>query len=29
MLTLIADVGGRVESAFGVKLEHEVVVWDA
>jgi UDP-N-acetylmuramate dehydrogenase len=29
MLTLIADVRGRVESAFGVKLEHEVVVWDA
>jgi UDP-N-acetylenolpyruvoylglucosamine reductase len=29
MLTLIADVSGRVENAFGVKLEHEVVVWDA
>jgi UDP-N-acetylmuramate dehydrogenase len=29
MLTLIADVRGRVENAFGVKLEHEVVVWDA
>jgi len=28
MLTLIADVRGRVENAFGVKLEHEVVVWD-
>jgi UDP-N-acetylenolpyruvoylglucosamine reductase len=26
---LIADVRGRVENAFGVKLEHEVVVWDA
>ncbi len=29
MLSLIADVRGRVENAFGVKLEHEVVVWDA
>jgi UDP-N-acetylmuramate dehydrogenase len=29
MLTLIADVRGRVENAFDVKLEHEVVVWDA
>jgi UDP-N-acetylmuramate dehydrogenase len=29
MLALIADVRGRVENAFGVKLEHEVVVWDA
>jgi UDP-N-acetylmuramate dehydrogenase len=29
MLTLIADVRGRVENVFGVKLEHEVVVWDA
>jgi UDP-N-acetylenolpyruvoylglucosamine reductase len=28
MLTLIADVRGRVENAFGIKLEHEVVVWD-
>jgi len=26
---LIADVRGRVENAFGVKLEDEVVVWDA
>jgi len=29
MLALIADVRGRVENAFGVKLENEVVVWDA
>jgi UDP-N-acetylmuramate dehydrogenase len=29
MLSLIADVRGRVETAFGVKLENEVVVWDA
>ena len=29
MLTLISDVRGRVENAFGVKLETEVVVWDA
>jgi UDP-N-acetylmuramate dehydrogenase len=29
MLTLIADVRVRVENSFGVKLEHEVVVWDA
>ncbi|HEY1422962.1 MAG TPA: UDP-N-acetylmuramate dehydrogenase, partial [Candidatus Acidoferrum sp.] len=29
MLTLIADVRGRVEKAFGVKLENEVVVWNA
>jgi UDP-N-acetylmuramate dehydrogenase len=29
MLALIADVRGRVENAFGVRLEHEVVVWDA
>jgi UDP-N-acetylmuramate dehydrogenase len=29
MLTLIADVRGRVEEAFGVKLENEVVVWNA
>jgi len=29
MLTLIALVRGRVENAFGVKLEPEVVVWDA
>src|SRR2546423_6396309 len=29
MLTLISDVRGRVENAFGVKLENEVVVWDA
>jgi UDP-N-acetylmuramate dehydrogenase len=27
MLTLIADVRERVHSAFGVELEHEVVVW--
>src|SRR5258707_2535233 len=29
MLALIADVRGRVENAFGVKLENEVVVWYA
>jgi UDP-N-acetylmuramate dehydrogenase len=29
MLTLIADVRERVHSAFGVELEHEVVVWNA
>ena len=29
MLTLIADVRGRVHKAFGVELEHEVVVWNA
>jgi UDP-N-acetylmuramate dehydrogenase len=29
MLTLIADVRDRVEKAYGVKLEHEVVVWHA
>ena len=29
MLSLIADVRGRVEKAFGVKLENEVVVWSA
>src|ERR1700747_1550850 len=29
MLTLIAEVRGRVENSFGVKLEHEGVVWDA
>jgi len=29
MLTLISDVRGRVEKAFGVKLENEVVVWNA
>ena len=29
MLTLIADVRGRVEKAYGVKLENEVVVWHA
>jgi UDP-N-acetylmuramate dehydrogenase len=28
MLTLIADVRQRVHSAFGVELEHEVVVWN-
>ncbi len=28
MLTLIADVRARVHSAFGVELEHEVVVWN-
>ncbi len=29
MLTLIADVRERVHKAFGVELEHEVVVWNA
>ena len=29
MLALIADVRDRVEKAYGVKLEHEVVVWHA
>ncbi len=29
MLSLIADVRGRVEKAFGVSLENEVVVWNA
>ena len=29
MLALIADVRGRVEKAYGVKLENEVVVWHA
>jgi UDP-N-acetylmuramate dehydrogenase len=29
MLALIADVRGRVEKAFDVKLENEVVVWNA
>src|SRR5262250_1624881 len=29
MLTLIADVRERVEKAYGVKLENEVVVWNA
>ena len=29
MLALIADVRGRVEKAFAVKLENEVVVWNA
>jgi UDP-N-acetylmuramate dehydrogenase len=29
MLGLIADVRARVEKAFGVKLENEVVVWSA
>ena len=29
MLALIADVRGRVENAFGIILENEVVVWDA
>jgi UDP-N-acetylenolpyruvoylglucosamine reductase len=28
MLTLIADVRQRVHAAFGVELEHEVVVWN-
>jgi UDP-N-acetylmuramate dehydrogenase len=28
MLALIADVRGRVEQAYGVKLENEVVVWN-
>jgi UDP-N-acetylenolpyruvoylglucosamine reductase len=27
-LTLIADVRQRVHAAFGVELEHEVVVWN-
>jgi UDP-N-acetylmuramate dehydrogenase len=29
MLSLIADVRSRVEKAFGVQLENEVVVWNA
>ena len=29
MLTLVADVRERVEKAYGVKLENEVVVWHA
>jgi UDP-N-acetylmuramate dehydrogenase len=29
MLTLVADVRERVHQAFGVELEHEVVVWNA
>jgi UDP-N-acetylmuramate dehydrogenase len=29
MLTLMANVRSRVEESFGVKLEHEVVVWNA
>jgi UDP-N-acetylmuramate dehydrogenase len=29
MLSLISDVRGRVEEAFGVRLENEVVVWSA
>jgi UDP-N-acetylmuramate dehydrogenase len=29
MLRLIADVRSRVEKAYGVKLENEVVVWSA
>ena len=29
MLALIADVRGRVEKAYGVQLENEVVVWNA
>ena len=29
MLALIADVRRRVEKAFDVALEHEVVVWSA
>jgi UDP-N-acetylmuramate dehydrogenase len=29
MLTLIADVRERVHKAFGVELEHEVVLWNA
>jgi UDP-N-acetylmuramate dehydrogenase len=29
MLALIADVRGRVEKAYGVQLEHEVVVWNS
>jgi UDP-N-acetylmuramate dehydrogenase len=28
MLTLIADVRQRVHAAFGVELEHEVIVWN-
>jgi len=27
MLSLIAEVRGRVEKVYGVKLENEVVVW--
>ena len=29
MLALIADVRDRVEKAYGVALENEVVVWNA
>jgi UDP-N-acetylmuramate dehydrogenase len=29
MLSLIAEVRGRVEKVYGVKLENEVVVWNA
>jgi UDP-N-acetylmuramate dehydrogenase len=29
MLRLIGQVRERVESAFQVQLEHEVVIWDA
>ena len=29
MLSLIAEVRERVEKAYGVKLENEVVVWNA
>jgi len=29
MLTLMANVRSRVEKSFGVKLEHEVVVWNS
>lgn len=29
MLSLIDDVRGRVEKTYGIKLEHEVVVWNA
>ena len=29
MLTLIAEVGERVEKTYGIKLENEVVVWSA
>ena len=29
MLALIADVRSRVKKAYGLKLEHEVVVWSA
>jgi UDP-N-acetylenolpyruvoylglucosamine reductase len=29
MLTLIAEVRERVEKAYGVELENEVVVWSA